>query len=122
MKWKDIRKKVKTVEGKNPQSEHAVKNAVERVEKTPGRGVPITNYKNSGRRYGADGVKRACMQKRWKIRPWSFETFPGAIWNPPKSSPERAKMHQNRPSAATKRHKSQNICLRSARERTNEPT
>lgn len=59
MKWKEIRKKVKTVEGKAPQSEHAVRNAVERVARTPRRGIPTTNYKNSGRRYGPDG--RRCM-------------------------------------------------------------
>ena len=31
MKWTDIQKKVKTVQGKTPQSEHCVKNAVQRV-------------------------------------------------------------------------------------------
>ena len=32
MKWKDIRKLVKNMQGKRPQSEHAVANAVARVD------------------------------------------------------------------------------------------
>ena len=32
MKWKDIQKQVKTIEGKRPSSDHAVRNAVARVD------------------------------------------------------------------------------------------
>ena len=57
MKWKEIQKEVKTMEGKRPQSDHAVRNAVARVDTAGARGMPTTKYKNCGRRYGADGGK-----------------------------------------------------------------
>ena len=57
MKWKDIKKQVKTIEGKRPASEHAVKNAVTRMDTAGARGVATTKYENCGRRYGKDGGK-----------------------------------------------------------------
>ena len=50
MKWTDIQKKVKNVQGKTPQSEHCVKNAVQRVTAAGKKGVAKTNYKNCGRK------------------------------------------------------------------------
>ena len=49
MKWIDIQKRVKNVQGKKPQSEHCVKNAVQRVTAAGKKGVAKTNYKNCGR-------------------------------------------------------------------------
>ena len=63
-KWKDIRRKVKTVEGKTPKSEHAVKNAVKRIMNTKAAGTPTTGYKNCGRRYGPDGGKYKLTEKQ----------------------------------------------------------
>ena len=57
MKWHCIRKLVKTVAGKQPESEHAVKNAVARVDAAGPRGIATTRYENCGRRYGKDGGK-----------------------------------------------------------------
>ena len=57
MKWKEIQKDVKTMEGKRPQSDHAVRNAVARVDTVGARGIATTKYKNCGRRYGEDGGK-----------------------------------------------------------------
>ena len=57
MKWKEIQKEVKTMQGKRPQSDHAVRNAVARVDNAGARGIAATNYKNCGRRYGEDGGK-----------------------------------------------------------------
>ena len=45
-KWKDIRKVVKNLQGKRPDSEHAVKNAVHRVSNAGPKGVLTTNYAN----------------------------------------------------------------------------
>ena len=49
MKWADIQKKVRNVQGKPPQSEHCVENAVKRVIAAGKKGVAKTNYKNCGR-------------------------------------------------------------------------
>ena len=49
MKWHQIQKKVKNVQGKTPQSEHCIKNAVQRVTAAGKKGVIKTNYKNCGR-------------------------------------------------------------------------
>ena len=57
MKWKHIQKEVKTMEGKKPGSDHAVRNAVARVATAGARGIATTSYHNSGRRYGEDGGK-----------------------------------------------------------------
>ena len=45
MKWKEIQKEVKTMEGKRPQSDHAVRNAVARVDTVGARGIATTKYK-----------------------------------------------------------------------------
>lgn len=50
MKWHQIRKKVRSVQGTMPQSEHCVKNAVQRVTAAGKKGVAKTNYKNCGRK------------------------------------------------------------------------
>ena len=50
MKWTDIQKKVKNVQGKTPLSEHCVKNAVQRQTAAGKKGVAKTNYKNCGRK------------------------------------------------------------------------
>ena len=50
MKWNDIKKKVKNLQGKTPKSEHCVKNAVQRVTAAGKKGVAKTNYKNCGRK------------------------------------------------------------------------
>ena len=47
-KWKDIQGKVKNMQGKRPKSQHAVKNAVQRVQASGKKGVAVTNYKNCG--------------------------------------------------------------------------
>ena len=49
-KWKDIQSKVKNMEGKRPQSEHCVMNAVQRVQASGRKGVAVTFYKNCGRK------------------------------------------------------------------------
>ena len=49
-KWKDIQSKVKNIQGKRPKSEHAVKNAVQRVQASGKKGVAVTNYKSCGRK------------------------------------------------------------------------
>ena len=50
MKWNDIKKKVKNLQGKTPKSEHCVKNAMQRVTAAGKKGVAKTNYKNCGRK------------------------------------------------------------------------
>ena len=52
MKWGDIRKKVKTLQGRPPDSEHAVMNAVQRMVEAGRTGLAETHYANCGRRYG----------------------------------------------------------------------
>ena len=64
MKWKQIQKEVKTMEGKRPLSDHAVRNAVARVEAGGARGIATTNYENCGRRYGEDGGKYMLTPKQ----------------------------------------------------------
>ena len=80
MKWKDIAKFVKTMEGKRPQSEHAVKNAVARVVAAGAKGAATTNLKNCGRRYGADGGKYLLSQQQQKevaqfVQKWRNKRF-----------------------------------------------
>ena len=60
LKWHVIQGMVKNMQGRSPDSEHAVKNAVERVSAAGKLGIATTKYANSGRRYGADGGK-------WKL-------------------------------------------------------
>ena len=55
---------VKNVQGKRPGSEHAVKNAVERVSAAGPKGIAVTRYANLGRRYGADGGKYLLTAKQ----------------------------------------------------------
>ena len=66
MKWKDIKKVVKTMEGKRPESEHAVKNAVARADIAGARGIASSRYENCGRRYGEDGGKYMITKKQEK--------------------------------------------------------
>ena len=44
MKWKDIQKEVKTLEGKRPKSDKGVRNAVARVGNAQARGPATNNY------------------------------------------------------------------------------
>ena len=79
-KWKDIRKVVKNLQGKRPDSEHAVKNAVHRVSNAGPKGVLTTNYANSGRRYGPDGGKYKLTDKERKdvvsfVKAWRNKRF-----------------------------------------------
>ena len=55
---------VKTIQGKRPESEHAVKNAVGRVSAAGPKRIALTRYANSGRRYGADGGKYMLTEKQ----------------------------------------------------------
>ena len=48
MRLTDIQKKVKNVQGKTPQREHCVKNAVQRVTAAGKKGVAKTNYRTVG--------------------------------------------------------------------------
>ena len=64
MKWKDIWKSVKTIEGKRLETDHAVRNAVARVDAAGARGIATTKYKNCGRRYGEDGGKYMVTPKQ----------------------------------------------------------
>ena len=57
MKWEDIQKEVKTMEGKRPKSDKPVRNAVTRVSTAGAKGIAMTMYHNCGRRYGEDGGK-----------------------------------------------------------------
>ena len=58
MKWKAIQKAVKSIEGKRPKSDHAVRNAVSRIDNVGAKkSMAITKYGNCGRRYGEDGGK-----------------------------------------------------------------
>ena len=50
MRWNKILLRVKNVAGNTPQSEHCVKNAVQRVTAAGKKGVAKTNYKNCGRK------------------------------------------------------------------------
>lgn len=64
LKWHQIRRLVKNIQGKTPESEHAVKNAVKRVGAAGAKGIAVTRYANSGRRYGADGGKYVLTEKQ----------------------------------------------------------
>ena len=80
MKWKDIMKLVKNMQGKRPQSEHAVANAVARVDTASKNGVATTNYKNCGRRYGEDGGKYMLTKQQEKqavdfVKQWRRKRF-----------------------------------------------
>ena len=66
MKWEDIQKEVKTMEGKRPQSDKPVRNAVARVSTAGAKGVAMTKYHNCGRRYGEDGGKYAITPRQEK--------------------------------------------------------
>ena len=57
MKWEDIQKEVKTMEGKRPKSDKPVRNAVTRVSTAGAKCIAMTMYHNCGRRYGEDGGK-----------------------------------------------------------------
>ena len=63
MKWKDIQKAVMTMERKRPNSDHAVRNAVARVDTAGAKGA-ATNYDNCGRKYGEDGGKYLIAPKQ----------------------------------------------------------
>ena len=58
MKWNQILSKVKNVSGNTPQSEHCVKNAVQRVTAAGKKGVAKTNYKNCGRKQALTPEKK----------------------------------------------------------------
>ena len=80
MKWTAIQKLVRNLQGKRPQSNHCVRNAVERVEAAGARNMPTTRYKNSGRRYGSDGGKYKLTPKQAKqvvqfVRQWRHKRF-----------------------------------------------
>jgi len=80
MKWKDIQKEVKTMEGKRPSSDHAVRNAVARVSIAGARGVATNNYENCGRRYGEDGGKYLITPQQEKevvqfVKAWRNKKF-----------------------------------------------
>ena len=78
---------VKNIQGKTPGSEHAVKNAVERVSAAGPKDIAVTTYANSGRRYSADGPKRVRMQKPRKILAWRLEIPPRSLPEPLKIEP-----------------------------------
>ena len=78
MKWRDIQKEVKTMEGKTPKSDHAVRNAVSRGGIA--RGVVTNNYENCGRRYGEDGGKHMITPQQEKdlvqfVKKWRNKKF-----------------------------------------------
>ena len=80
MKWNKIQKMVKNVQGKRPDSDHCVRNAVARVEAAGSKGMPTTKYKNSGRRYGSDGGKYLLTEKQQKdvvafVKHWRHKRF-----------------------------------------------
>ena len=49
-KWNEVQSMVKNMQGKRPQSEHCVMNAVKRVSAAGKKGVIKTQYKNCGRK------------------------------------------------------------------------
>ena len=80
MKWGKIQKMVKNIQGKRPDSDHCVRNAVARVEAAGSKGLPTTRYKNSGRRYGSDGGKYLLSAKQQKdvvqfVKKWRSKGF-----------------------------------------------
>ena len=80
MKWQDILMTVKTIEGKHPASDHAVRNAVARLDSNGRRGIATTRYENCGRRYGEDGGKYLLTPKQAKevvqfVQQWRNKRF-----------------------------------------------
>jgi len=80
MPWKKVRSMVTNIQGKRPGSEHAVKNAVERVSAAGPQGIALTRYANSGRRYGADGGKYMLTEKQTAqvvdfVKKWRHKRF-----------------------------------------------
>ena len=80
MKWKEIQKVVKNIQGKQPDSDHAVRNAVHRVDNAGARGIASTKYKNCGRRYGEDGGKYLLTPRQNKelvkfVQQWRHKRF-----------------------------------------------
>ena len=80
MKWKDIMKLVKNVQGKVPDSDKGIRNAVARIQAAGSKGLPTTRYKNSGRRYGSDGGKYSLTPKQTKdvvsfVKQWRNKRF-----------------------------------------------
>lgn len=71
---------VKNLDGKRPDSDHCVRNAVARVEAAGSKRLPTTRYKNSGRRYGSDGGKYLLTPKQQKsvvafVKQWRHKRF-----------------------------------------------
>ena len=80
MKWKEIQKVVKNIQGKQPDSDHAVRNAVHRMDNAGARGIASTKYKNCGRRYGEDGGKYLLTPRQNKelvnfVQQWRHKRF-----------------------------------------------
>ena len=80
MKWHEIRKVVRIIEGKRPASDHGVRNAVNRVDTGGNAGAATTNYKNCGRRYGEDGGKYLISPQQEKevvdfVKRWRHKRF-----------------------------------------------
>ena len=80
MKWKEIQKVVKNIQGKQPDSDHAVRNAVHRMDDAGARGIASTKYKNCGRRYGEDGGKYLLTPRQNKelvkfVQQWRHKRF-----------------------------------------------
>ena len=80
MKSQKIQTMVKNIQGKHPQSDHCVRNAVNRVEAARPKGLPTTRYKNSGRRYGSDGGKYMLTPRKEKdvadfVKKWRNKRF-----------------------------------------------
>ena len=68
MKWKDIQKAVMTMERKRPNSDHAVRNAVARVDTAVSMFISTTKYNNCVRRYGEDDLKYMLFTPEFKTR------------------------------------------------------
>ena len=66
MRWNKILLKVKNVSGNTPQSEHCVKNAVQRVTAAGKKGVAKTNYKNCGRKKALTPEKKSKNKQKEK--------------------------------------------------------
>ena len=80
MKWREIQKEVKTMEGKKPKSDKPVRNAVTRVSNAGPRGLATSSYENCGRRYGEDGGKYLITPQQEKevvqfVKDWRNKKF-----------------------------------------------
>ena len=82
MKWSAIQKLVKNIQGKTPDSDKGVRNAVARMQAagSGSKALPTTRYKNSGRRYGSDGGKYLLTPKQAKdvvsfVQQWRNKRF-----------------------------------------------